>query len=73
VPKILFGKLTLFEFKVILHSFLILNNSTEGGYIRKERNTKKGFLVSHNEGISTPKPKDSSRLQIASQIYTSKL
>ena len=45
MPKILFGKLTLFEFKVILHSFLILNNSTEGGYIRQERVTKKGFLV----------------------------
>jgi hypothetical protein len=52
---------------------LILNNSTEWEYIRKERVTKKGFLVSHNEGISTPKPKDGNRLQIASQIYTSKL
>ena len=47
---------------------LILNNSTEGEYVRKERVTKKRFLVSHNEGISTPKPKDSNRLQIASQI-----
>ena len=47
---------------------LILNNSTEGAYIRKERVTKKRILVSHKEAISTPKPKHGNRLQIASQI-----
>lgn len=48
---------------------LILNNSTEEGYIRrKERVTKKGILVSHKEAISTPKPIPNNRLQIASHI-----
>jgi hypothetical protein len=50
---------------------LILNNSTEEGYIRrKERVTKKGILASHKEAISTPKPISNNNrlLQIASQI-----
>jgi hypothetical protein len=47
---------------------LVLNNSTEGVYIRKEGVTKKGILGSHKEAISTPKPKHSNRLQIANQI-----
>jgi hypothetical protein len=47
---------------------LILNNSTEDAYIRKEEVTKKGILASHKEAISTPKPKHRDRLQIASQI-----
>lgn len=40
----------------------------EGAYIRKEGVTKKGILASPTEAISTPKPKHSNRLQIASQI-----
>ncbi len=48
---------------------LILNNSTEREYIRKERVTKKGILASHKEAISTPKSIPSNnRLQIARQI-----
>jgi hypothetical protein len=47
---------------------LILNNSTEQAYIRKEEVTKKGILVSPKEAISTPKPKHRDRLQIVSPI-----
>jgi integrase len=47
---------------------LVLNNSTEGVYIRKEGVTKKGILGSHKEAISTPKPKHSNGLKIASQV-----
>jgi integrase len=47
---------------------LVLNNSTEGAYIRKERVTKKEILASPTEPISTPKLIPISRLQIASQI-----
>jgi hypothetical protein len=44
-------------------------NSCEEGYITaEERVTKKGILGSLKEAISTPKPKDSNGLQIASQI-----
>jgi hypothetical protein len=46
----------------------MLNNSTEEGYIRKERKTKKGILASRKEAISTPKPIPNNGLQIASQI-----
>jgi hypothetical protein len=45
----------------------MLNNSTEDGYIRKERKTKKGILASRKEAISTPKPIPNNGLQIASQ------
>jgi site-specific recombinase XerD len=47
---------------------LVLNNSTQRAHIRKEGVTKKGILASPSEAISTPKPKHSNGLQIASQI-----
>jgi len=51
-----------------LARILSLVSSTEEEYIRKERVTKKGILVSHKEGISTQEPKYRLLLHIASQI-----
>ena len=50
-----------------LHELRVVN-PTEPVYITKEWVTKKGILVSHKEAISTPKPKHSNGLKIASQI-----